>query len=79
MRLCMLAAERVRPCVGVPSPSQGLLGLGSSRWTAVGVLGLLLAGVGCGSLDENECFGALLRQVRDAHRDELMHGAGFAF
>jgi len=54
-----------------------LLGLTSSRWTAVGMLGVLLAGICCGQMEDNECMALLLRAAREAHREELLASAGF--
>lgn len=56
---------------------QQMLGLTSSRWTPVGVLGVLLAAVGCAQMETNPCFTELLRAAREAHREELLASAGF--
>ena len=58
---------------------RAMLGLSSPRWTAVGVLGALLAGLGWGSLNENDAFSAVLRAAKDAHRDELLAASGSSF
>ena len=57
---------------------RALLGL-STRWTSIGVLGLLLASAGCGSMDELSFFCEVCRACREAHRAELLADAGNLF
>lgn len=58
---------------------KGLLGFASGRWTAVGVLALLLAAAGCAAVEDNACFAGVLRAAREAHREELLANAGNLF
>ena len=57
---------------------QGLLGL-KGRFTPAGVLGIVFAGCGCGQLEENACFGEVLRAAKEAHREELLAASGSLF
>jgi hypothetical protein len=57
---------------------QQMLGL-KARFTPVGIFGLLLCGAGCAALDDNDCFTALVRASREAHRDELLAASGSLF
>jgi len=56
---------------------KSLLGLTSSKWTAVGMLGVLLAALGCGQMPDAGFFDELVRGAREAHREELLANAGF--
>ena len=56
-----------------------MLGLNASRWTPVGVLGLLLSGCGCEKLDEHAYFSEVLRSSRAAQREELLANSGSQF
>ena len=58
---------------------QAMLGLSTSKWTPTGMLGFLLAGSGCASLDDNACFAMVVRAAKAAHRDELLARAGSLF
>ena len=53
-----------------------LLGLTSGRWTSVGMLGVLLAAISSGQMDENPCFKEMQRATREAHRAELLAISG---
>ena len=56
---------------------QSLLGLGKGRFTPIGVLGIVMAGAGCGQLDE-KCT-EVLRAAKEAHRNELLAASGSLF
>jgi len=51
---------------------KAMLGLTSARWTAVGVLGMMLAAAGCAQMETTGCFKEVLRAAREAHREELL-------